>query len=29
LPWPLASGRHHISARDELGHLAEVIILVK
>jgi membrane carboxypeptidase/penicillin-binding protein PbpC len=27
--WPLASGTHRISARDELGRIAEVSILVK
>jgi len=27
--WPLASGTHRISARDELGRTAEVSILVK
>jgi len=29
LQWPLASGAHRISARDELGRVAEVNILVK
>jgi penicillin-binding protein 1C len=29
LPWPLASGAHRISARDERGRVAEVNILVK
>jgi penicillin-binding protein 1C len=29
LQWPLASGSHRISARDEIGRVAEVSILVK
>jgi hypothetical protein len=29
LQWPLASGAHRISARDQMGRLAEVNILVK
>jgi membrane carboxypeptidase/penicillin-binding protein PbpC len=29
LQWPLESGQHRISARDERGRVAEVIILVK
>lgn len=29
LQWPLASGTHHISARDQLGRVAAVNILVK
>jgi membrane carboxypeptidase/penicillin-binding protein PbpC len=29
LRWPLISGEHRISARDELGRIAEVSILVK